>query len=133
MSGARGASERGVPGVSRRERQILDALYRLGRGSVREVQERLHDAPTYSTVRKLLEVMETKGLVTHTVRGKAYVYSPASSPVAARRSALRHLVATFFGGSAEAAAIALLEDSRIDAETRRRLVQRIAHTRKEGR
>lgn len=122
-----------VEAASRRERQILDVLHRLGRGSVLEVQEQLHDPPGYSSVRKLLEVMEVKGLVTHTVRGKAYVYAPASSPAAARRSALRHLITTFFRGSAEDAAIALLEEAGVDPATRRRLGRRIAQARKEGR
>jgi len=122
-----------LPAVSRRERQILDVLHRLGHGSVLEVLEQLPDPPGYSSVRKLLGVMEEKGLVTHVARGKAYVYSPASSPVAARRSALKHLVATFFRGSAGDAAIALLEEAGVDAETRRRLGRRIAQARQEGR
>jgi predicted transcriptional regulator len=122
-----------IQAASRRERQILDVLHRLGRGSVLEVQQQLDDPPSYSSVRTLLGVMEAKGLVTHAVRGKAYVYAPASSPVAARRSALRHLIATFFRGSAEDAAIALLEEAGVDPAARRRLGRRIAQARKEGR
>src|SRR5262245_45378612 len=75
-----------VPATSRRERQILDVLHRLGRGSVLDVQRQLPDPPSYSGVRTLLGVMEAKGLVTHAVKGKAFIYSPASSPVVARRS-----------------------------------------------
>jgi predicted transcriptional regulator len=119
--------------ATRRERQILDVLHRLARGTVAEVRAELSDAPSYSTVRTLLGVMEQKGLVTHVPSGKAYIYSPASSPVAARRLALRHLVTTFFRGSAEEAAIALLDESRIDTATRRRLSRLIAQARREGR
>src|SRR5262245_18003993 len=97
--------------ASRRERQILDILHRMGPGTVGEVQAQMEDAPSYSTVRTLLGVMEEKGLVAHRARGKAYVYAPATSAKAARRSALRHLVTTFFQGSAEDAAIALLDDA----------------------
>lgn len=122
-----------VPATSRRERQILDVLHRLGRGSVLDVQSQLPDPPSYSGVRTLLGVMEAKGLVTHAVKGKAFIYSPASSPVVARRSALRHLIATFFGGSAEDAAIALLEEAGVDPTTRRKLGRRIAQARQEGR
>jgi predicted transcriptional regulator len=122
-----------IQAVSRRERQILDVLHRLGRGSVLEVREQLDDPPGYSSVRALLGVMETKGLVTHTVRGKAFVYAPATSPNVARRSALRHLIATFFRGSAEDAAIALLEEAGLDPATRKQLSRRIAQSRAEGR
>jgi predicted transcriptional regulator len=119
--------------ASRRERQILDILHRVGPGTVGEVLEQMADAPSYSTVRTLLRVMEEKGLVVHTERGKAYVYTPATSPKAARRLALRHLVTTFFQGSAEDAAIALLDEAGIDAATRKRLSQRIAQAWREGR
>jgi len=119
--------------TTRRERQILDALHRLGQGSVSDVQEALEDAPSYSTVRTLLRVMEEKGLVTHVERGRAYVYSPATSLRAARRSALRHLLTTFFKGNVEEAAIALLEEARADPQTLRRLSRRIAQARREGR
>lgn len=119
--------------TTRRERQILDALHRLGQGSVSDVLGALVDAPSYSTVRTLLRVMEEKGLVTHVERGRAYVYSPATSLRAARRSALRHLLATFFKGNVEEAAIALLEEVRPDPETLRRLSRRIARARREGR
>lgn len=119
--------------TSRRERQILDALHRHGPATVSEVRARIGDAPTYSTVRTLLGVMEEKGLVTHTERGKAYVYAPAASSRAARKSALRHLVETFFQGSAEDAAIALLQESRLDAATLERLRKRAAQARQEGR
>ena len=119
--------------LSRRERQILDALHRMGRASASDVQAALPDAPGYSTVRTLLRVMENKGLVTHAERGRAYVYAPAIPAHVARRSALRHLVATFFGGSVEEAAVALVDEARVDDATRRRLSRRIAQARGEGR
>ncbi len=119
--------------TSRRERQILDALHRLEQGTVSDVQAALADAPSYSTVRTLLRVMEEKGLVTHVERGRAYVYVPAIPAREARRSAFRHLVATFFKGSVEEAAVALLDDARVDAATRRRLSRRIVQAQREGR
>src|SRR5262245_5457968 len=119
--------------TSRRERQILDALHRLGHGTVGDVQEALDDAPSYSTVRTLLRVMEEKALVTHVERVRAYRYRPATSSRVPRRSALRHLVATFFKGNVEEAAVALLDATRADPATLRRLSRRIAQARREGR
>jgi predicted transcriptional regulator len=121
------------PRASRRERQILDILHRQGPSTVGDVLGHMDEAPTYSTVRTLLRIMEEKGLVVHTERGKAYVYAPAASAKAARRSALRHLVTTFFQGSAEDAAMALLDETGLDPATRKRLSQRIAQARREGR
>ena len=120
--------------LSRRERQILDVLHRIGRGSVGEVLGELSDPPSYSTVRTLLRIMEKKGLVTHAESRRSYVYTPAMPSHVARRSALRHVVSTFFEGSVEQAAAALLNlnDSRIDPETRRRLKRRISQARREG-
>ena len=119
--------------TSGRERQILDVLHRMGEASVGDVESALPDAPSYSTVRTLLRVMEKKGLVVHVERGRAYVYRPATPTREARRSALKHLVATFFKGSIEDAAMALVDESRADAATRRRLGRRIARARREGR
>src|SRR5262245_32001866 len=121
--------------LSRRERQILDVLHRVNTASAAEVRSALDDPPTYSTVRTLLRVMEEKGLVTRGERGRAYVYSPATPVHIARRWALRHLVSTFFGGSVEDAAVALLglESARASAGSRRRLMRRVAQARREGR
>ena len=121
--------------VSRRERQILDVLHRRGAASAAEVQEALDDAPSYSAIRALLRVMEEKELVTHTENGRTYVYRPAVSARTARRNALRHVVSTFFGGSVEEAAAALLDlpDTTLDPAARRRLERRIASARREGR
>ena len=97
-----------VTTLSRRERQIMDILYRQGRATAGEVMEALSGSPTYSTVRTQLRVIEEKGHVRHEEHGLRYVYSPAVARRAARKSALRHLVETFFDGSAENAVAALL-------------------------
>jgi predicted transcriptional regulator len=94
--------------LTRRERQIMDILYRRGRATAGEVMEELSGDPNYSTVRTQLRVLEEKGHVTHVEEGLRYVYSPALSRSSARKSALRHLVDTFFDGSAENAVAALL-------------------------
>jgi len=95
--------------LGRRERQIMDAIYRLGRATVAQVRAELADPPTYSAVRGMLRLLEDKGLLRHEQDGLKYVYAPTVAPSKARRSALRHLVDTFFRGSAPAAAAALLE------------------------
>src|SRR3954447_16859223 len=95
-------------GLTRRERQIMDILYRRGRASANEVMAELPGDPSYSTVRTQLRVLEEKGHVSHEEEGLRYVYSPSVPRHAARKSALRHLVTTFFDGSAEKAVGALL-------------------------
>jgi len=85
--------------LSKRERQIMDALYRLGRATVAEILERMHAAPSYSTVRAQLRVLEEKGHVRHEDHGLRYVYMPNVPRHAARKTALKHLVDTFFDGS----------------------------------
>src|SRR5260370_18006683 len=93
---------------SRRERQIMDVLYRLERATVAEVRNKLGDKPSYSTVRAQLRVLEEKGHARHEEHGLRYVYVPTVPRDIARRSALRHLVDTFFDGSAETVVAALL-------------------------
>ena len=97
--------------LSRRERQMMDILYARGRATAAEIHEALPDAPTYSAVRAKLRVLEEKGHVRHEERGLRYVYKPIVPRDAARRSALRHLVDTFFEGSAEKVVAALLGDT----------------------
>jgi predicted transcriptional regulator len=97
--------------LSRRERQIVDSLYRTGRATVAEVMEEIPDPPSYSAVRTTLRILEEKGHVTHVEDGPRYVYSPAVAPDSARKDALRHVVRTFFDGSPERAAVALLKMS----------------------
>src|ERR671931_194595 len=119
---------------SRRERQIMDILYRRGRATAAEVMEELPGTPSYSTVRTQLRVLEEKGHVRHEEEGLRYVYSPAVPRHAARKSALRHLVETFFDGSAEKVVAAVLggESARLTDEELDRIAQLVAKTRKEG-
>jgi BlaI family penicillinase repressor len=121
-------------GLSRRERQIMDILYRLGRATAGEVMEALSGDPSYSTVRTQLRVLEAKGHVHHEELGLRYIYVPAVPRTAARKSALRHLVETFFDGSAEKTVAALLggEAARLSDPELQRLSELIAKARKEG-
>ena len=121
-------------GVSRRERQIMDILYRRGRATAAEVMAELSGQPNYSTVRTQLRVLEHKGYVRHEEAGLRYVYLPAVSLRAARKSALRHLVKTFFDGSVEKVVGALLggEGARISDEDLERIAKLVAQAKKEG-
>jgi predicted transcriptional regulator len=121
-------------GLARRERQIMDILYRRGRATVGEVMADLSGTPSYSTVRTQLRVLEEKGHVRHEEQGLRYVYEPAVPRGEARKSALRHLVDTFFDGSAEQTMAALLggERKRLSDAELRRIADLIARARKEG-
>jgi predicted transcriptional regulator len=120
--------------LSRRERQIMDILYKLERASVGQVLSKLADKPSYSTVRAQLRVLEEKGHVRHEEHGLRYVYAPAVPRDIARRSALRHLVETFFDGSTEKIVATLLggEVARITPEELDRLARLISKGRKES-
>jgi predicted transcriptional regulator len=120
--------------LTRRERQIMDVLYKVERATVGQVLAKLADKPSYSTVRAQLRVLEEKGHVRHEEQGLRYVYIPAVPRDVARRSALRHLVETFFEGSTEKTVATLLggEISRISSEELDRLSRLIAKSRKEG-
>ena len=120
--------------LTRRERQIMDILYRRGRATAAEVMEDLTGAPNYSTVRTQLRVLEEKGQVRHDEEGVRYVYSPAVPRRAARKSALRHLMSTFFDGSAENVVGALLggEGARLTEEELVRIGELVAKARKES-
>src|SRR5437762_13276283 len=120
--------------LARRERQIMDVLYKLERASVGLVLATLPDRPNYSTVRAQLRVLEEKGHVRHEEHGLRYIYFPAVPRDVARRSALRHLVETFFDGSTEKVVAALLggEVARISPEELDRLARLIAKGRKES-
>src|SRR5262245_10146580 len=100
--------------LSRRERQIMDLIYRQGRATAAEVHAGIPDPPSYSAVRATLRVLEEKGHLKHQQAGASYVYAPTLPREQAKRSALRHLLTTFFGGSATQAVAALLEVSRKD-------------------
>jgi BlaI family transcriptional regulator, penicillinase repressor len=95
--------------LSRRERQIMDILFAAGRATGQEIQQRLAGAPSYSTVRTILRVLERKGFVRHKEEGLRYVYEPVISREAARKTALQRLLLTFFEGSATNAVAALLD------------------------
>ena len=124
-----------MPDLSRRERQILDVLYRAGRATAADVQEALPNAPSYSAVRTLLRILEDKGHVRHEQDGARYVYMPTVERDRAKKSALRHMVHTFFDGSATQAIAALIdEDSkRLSDEDWDRLRDLIDRARTEGR
>ena len=111
----------GHSALTRRERQIMDILYRRGRATAAEVMRELPGEPTYSTVRTQLRVLEDKGQVRHDEEGLRYIYTPAVPRHTARKSALRHVVDTFFGGSAEALVAALLGGARLSDDELERI------------
>jgi BlaI family penicillinase repressor len=121
--------------LSRRERQIMDVLHANGQATAAEVLAALPAPPGYSAVRALLRILEDKGHVRHRREGARYVYVPRASPEAARRSALRRVVSTFFQGSATQAMAALLDtaDTELSDTELTRLQQLINKARKEGR
>jgi predicted transcriptional regulator len=120
--------------LARREREILDILYRRGRATAAEVMEALGSERSYSTVRTQLRVLEQKGHVRHEVEGTRYVYLPAVPRHAARRSALRHMVDTFFDGSPEKVVAALLGESKaLSDEELDRIARLVDKAREEGR
>lgn len=100
--------------LSRRERQIMDILYRLGSATAAEIKENLPEAPSYSAVRSLLRILEDKGHLRHQYDGPRYVFTPIVSRPAAQKSALKQMVRTFFDGSATQAVAALLDMSARD-------------------
>jgi predicted transcriptional regulator len=120
--------------LTRRERQIMDVLYRRGRATAAEVMKELPGEPNYSTVRTQLRVLEDKAHVRHEEEGGRYVYAPAVPRHAARKSALKHLVETFFDGSAEQVVAAVLggEASRLSDEDLERISGLIEKARKDG-
>jgi predicted transcriptional regulator len=118
-----------------RERQIMDAVHQLGEASVADVLNRLPDPPSYSTVRTMLRLLEKKGLLKHRRDGLRYVYRSTESPERTRRSALQHLLTTFFGGSASDAVAAVLDESadKMSDEDLDRLAKLIDDARRAGR
>ena len=120
--------------LTRRERQIMEILYKHGKATANEVLDELPGSPHYSTVRTQLRVLEEKGHVTHEEAGVKYVYMPAVPRRAARKSALRHLVDTFFDGSAEQVVAAVLggEGARLSDEELDRIAELVDKAKKEG-
>jgi len=120
--------------LSRRERQIMDVLYQKGRATAAEVMELLPDPPSYSSVRALLRILEEKGHARHEMDGTKYVFIPSVHRDKAKRSAIRHLVQTFFDGSPEQAVAALLDLSsgKLSDEEVERMTRLIEKSREGG-
>ena len=123
------------PPLSRREREVMDVLYRLGEATVAEVMEELANPPTYSAVRSALRILENKEHIAHREDGPRYVYAPAVGREKARRAALDQLVDTFFEGSSEQAVVALLRRSDLDMSESQieRLARAVKKAGEEGR
>jgi predicted transcriptional regulator len=121
--------------LSRRERQIMEVVYRTGRATAGEVLEGLPEPPSYSAVRALLKILESKGHLKHLLEDGRYVWTPIVPRDRARRSALQSLLQTFFEGSAEKAVAALLTQSKskLSEDELERLARLIADAREEGR
>ena len=119
--------------LSRRERQIMDIVYRRGRATAAEVLGDLPDPPSYSAVRAALRLLEEKGQLRHEVDGQRYVFLPTVPRDRARTSALTHVVRTFFGGSAEQVVNALVEQESLSPAELDRLAGLIERARREGR
>lgn len=120
--------------LSRRERQIMDVLYRNGRASAAEVRQEMPEAPSYSAVRALLRILEEKGCAEHDEEGPRYVYRPTAPLKTARRMAARRLLETFFEGSVPLAVVTLLDVStkNLSEEELVKLQNRIEKAKKEG-
>jgi predicted transcriptional regulator len=121
-------------GLSRRERQIMDILYQRGKSSASEVLEAMPDAPGYSAVRAMLRVLEEKGHVRHQAEGLKYVYVPTVARDKAKRSAVKHLLDTFFKDAPEQVVAALLDVSstRLTRAELDRMAEMIERAKKEG-
>jgi predicted transcriptional regulator len=117
--------------LSRRERQIMDIVYRRGRATAAEVLDDLPDPPTYSAVRAALRLLEEKGELAHEMDGKRYVYLPTTPRNRARTNALQHLLRTFFNGSPEQVVNALIADVRPSSAELERLARLIEQARQE--
>src|SRR3954462_3884074 len=123
-----------LAGLSRRERQIMEMLYQRGKASASEVREAMEDAPGYSAVRAMLRVLEEKGHVKHLEEGLKYVYVPVVAREKAKRSAVKHVLDTFFAGSPEQIVAALLDVSaeKLTADELDRMADLIEKARREG-
>lgn len=119
--------------MSRREREVMDILYRLGEATVADVRAEMADPPSYSAVRALFATMEGKGHLHHRVDGVRFVYKPVVPGARAARSALQRVVQSFFAGSSAKAAVALLEDTPLDDDALAALEALIAAAREQGR
>ena len=126
--------DEGGSGLTRRERQIMDVVYRLGEASVAEVRDEIPDAPSYSAVRALMGVLEEKGELTHERVGPRYVYSPTTPRDEARHSALQRVLRIFFDGSPTKAMAALVDlGEELTPDELDRMEEMIRDARREGR
>jgi predicted transcriptional regulator len=127
-------SSTGLTKLSRRERQIMDIIYRRGAASAAEVHAELPDAPSYSAVRSALRLLVQRGQLKHEQQGPRYIYKPTVPREQARRSAIAHLVRTFFNGSRAQAAAAILEmsDTRLSEDDLKRLTRLVKEARRQG-
>jgi len=123
-----------LEGLSRRERQIMDILYQKGKASASEVRESMENAPTYSAVRAMLRILEQKGHVKHRAEGLKYVYVPVLGRDKAKRSAVKHLLDTFFSNSPEQVMAALLDISakHLTRDELDRMAEMIEKAKREG-
>jgi predicted transcriptional regulator len=124
-----------VNNLSRREQQIMDVIYRRGQATATEVMENLSDPPSYSAVRALLRILKEKGHLRHEQLGQKYIYLPTVEREQVKYSALRRVLQTFFGGSAEEAVATLLDISQeqLSDEELKRMEELIKQARQEGR
>jgi len=123
-----------LEGLSRRERQIMDILYQRAKASASEVRESMEDAPSYSAVRAMLRILEQKGHVKHRAEGLKYVYVPVLGRDKAKRSAVKHLLDTFFSNSPEQVMAALLDVSskHLTRDELDRMAEMIEKAKREG-
>lgn len=124
-----------VPSLSRREREVMDIIHELGRATAAQVRGGMAEPPTNAAVRSILRILLEKGHLKFEQEGPRYLYSPTAAPQRARRSAMEHVLQTFFGGSVEGAMAALLDmdESRLTVEERARIKSLIERAQKEGR
>ena len=122
----------GFSDLGRRERQIMDAIHQLGEASVSDVRSEIPDPPSYSSVRTMVRLLESKGLLKHRQSGKRYLYRATQSRDQASKSALRHLLKTFFSGSATDAVATILDVESVSEDELRRIESMVRQARKEG-
>ncbi len=124
-----------LPQLSRREREVMDIVHEAGTATAAQIRERMAEPPTYSAVRSVLRILVNKGHLVSEQDGARYLYSPTVPASRARRSAMQHVVRTFFGGSVEGAVATLLEleDTTLSPEERARIEALIGRASREGR
>lgn len=124
-----------APQLSRREREIMDIVYRHGSATARQIRDELPDPPHPAAVRTLLRILESKGQLKHVKDGAAHLYQPTTPRTVAQRTALQHLISTFFGGSRAAAVAALVDEQEqpLTASERAELARVVRRLREEGR